>query len=174
VVNQVKTVYDVQQVLKKFGTFIYSGDRIGDLELMEMEIDELFSLQFIEKHIYIEAKLILRQEVDKDVNLDDQKVDANDAADSETEIEEEIEAETEKNNEGTSESEDSPEEKIVNYSLNIKSGMPTSMISSQLAEYKIIDNATEFTNYLNGYLKNMLIDVEGLKDDCTLLALEIK
>jgi sigma-B regulation protein RsbU (phosphoserine phosphatase) len=33
---------------------------------------------------------------------------------------------------------------------------------------------TEFTNYLNGYLKNMLIDVEGLKDDCTLLALEIK
>ncbi|MFT5874201.1 MAG: sigma-B regulation protein RsbU (phosphoserine phosphatase) [Clostridium sp.] len=33
---------------------------------------------------------------------------------------------------------------------------------------------TEFTNYLNGYLKNMLIDVEGLKDDCTLLTLEIK
>lgn len=33
---------------------------------------------------------------------------------------------------------------------------------------------TEFTNYLNGSLKNMLIDVDGLKDDCTLLLLEIK
>lgn len=61
-VNIMKNVYDVQQILKKFGTFIYSGDRIGDLELMGMEIDELFQMQFIEKDCYLQAKLILRKE----------------------------------------------------------------------------------------------------------------
>ncbi len=35
-----KSVYDIQQLLKKFGTIIYVGDRLGDLELMEMEIKE--------------------------------------------------------------------------------------------------------------------------------------
>ncbi|RDW19199.1 DUF910 domain-containing protein [Oceanobacillus arenosus] len=57
-----KNVYDVQQILKKFGAFIYSGDRIGDLELMEMEIDDLFQMQFIEKDRYLQSKLILRKE----------------------------------------------------------------------------------------------------------------
>ncbi|AXI09462.1 DUF910 domain-containing protein [Oceanobacillus zhaokaii] len=57
-----KNVYDVQQILKKFGTFIYSGDRIGDLELMEMEIGDLYKMQFIEKDHYLQAKLILRKE----------------------------------------------------------------------------------------------------------------
>lgn len=57
-----KNVYDVQQIIKKFGTFIYSGDRIGDLELMEMEIDDLFQMQFIETNHYLQAKLILRKE----------------------------------------------------------------------------------------------------------------
>jgi sigma-B regulation protein RsbU (phosphoserine phosphatase) len=33
---------------------------------------------------------------------------------------------------------------------------------------------TEFRSYLTRYLKKMLIDVEGIKDDCTLLAIEIK
>ncbi|MCB2289382.1 SpoIIE family protein phosphatase [Clostridium sp. CS001] len=33
---------------------------------------------------------------------------------------------------------------------------------------------TEFRSYLTKYLKKMLIDVEGIKDDCTLLAIEIK
>lgn len=32
----------------------------------------------------------------------------------------------------------------------------------------------EFRSYLNKCLKEMLIDVEGIKDDCTLLAIEIK
>jgi sigma-B regulation protein RsbU (phosphoserine phosphatase) len=33
---------------------------------------------------------------------------------------------------------------------------------------------TQFRNYLSRHLRNMLIDVEGIKDDCTLLAIEIK
>lgn len=57
-----KTVFDVMQLLKRFHTFIYTGDRIGDLELMEMEIEDLFQFQFITKEEYITAKLILNKE----------------------------------------------------------------------------------------------------------------
>ncbi|RKQ37792.1 YqgQ family protein [Oceanobacillus halophilus] len=57
-----KTVYDVQQLLKKFHTFIYTGDRIGDLELMDMEIDDLFKYQFISNEEYKLSKIILRKE----------------------------------------------------------------------------------------------------------------
>ncbi|RLL48077.1 DUF910 family protein [Oceanobacillus piezotolerans] len=58
-----KTVYDVQQVLLKYGTLIYTGDRIGDLELMDMELYELFSYRFIEKETYMIGKLILKKEI---------------------------------------------------------------------------------------------------------------
>jgi uncharacterized protein YqgQ len=65
-----KTIYDIQQLLKKYGTFIYTGDRIGDLNLMEMEIDELYQMKFIEITDYQMAKLLLRRE--KNI-LDSQK-----------------------------------------------------------------------------------------------------
>lgn len=56
-----KTIYDVQQLLRKFGTFIYTGDRIGDLELMELEINELYQLKFIQIEEFQVAKLLLRK-----------------------------------------------------------------------------------------------------------------
>lgn len=56
------TVFDVRQLLKRFYTFIYTGDQIGDLELMEMEIEDLYKLQFITNEEYIKAKLILNKE----------------------------------------------------------------------------------------------------------------
>ncbi|WP_068671884.1 YqgQ family protein [Oceanobacillus sp. Castelsardo] len=60
-----KTVFDVQQLLKKFHTFIYTGDRVGDLELMEMEVDDLHKLEFISNEEYIQAKFILKKEKSK-------------------------------------------------------------------------------------------------------------
>ena len=57
-----KTVYDVQQLLKRFGTIIYVGNRIADLELMEAEVKELYQFQIIEAHEYQRALLILRKE----------------------------------------------------------------------------------------------------------------
>lgn len=56
------SIYDLQQLLKRYGTFIYTGDRIGDMELIEMEIDELYRMQFIEIKDYQTAKLLLRKE----------------------------------------------------------------------------------------------------------------
>ncbi|MFO1443472.1 YqgQ family protein [Bacillus sp. Bva_UNVM-123] len=57
-----KTIYDVQQLLKKFGTIIYVGDRVADLELMEAEIKELYQSQLIETKEYQMAILLLRHE----------------------------------------------------------------------------------------------------------------
>jgi len=57
-----KTIYDVQQLLKRFGTFIYVGDRVADLELMEEEVKELYKAQFIDTKEYQTAILLLRHE----------------------------------------------------------------------------------------------------------------
>lgn len=57
-----KTVYDVQQLLKRFGIFIYVGDRIADLELMEIELNELYKQHCIRPNDYQIAVLILRKE----------------------------------------------------------------------------------------------------------------
>lgn len=58
-----KTVYDVQQLLKEFGTIIYIGDRVADLELMEAEVRELYQSRLIEPNVYTTAILILRQDI---------------------------------------------------------------------------------------------------------------
>lgn len=56
-----KTYYDVMQLLKRYGTIIYTGDPKADIELMEEEIRELYRLQFISPKEYAAALLILRQ-----------------------------------------------------------------------------------------------------------------
>lgn len=58
----IHTVYDVQQLLKRFGIFIYTGNRLGDLELMEAEIHDLYQTKIISTADYQMARLILRKE----------------------------------------------------------------------------------------------------------------
>ncbi|SFF54023.1 Uncharacterized protein YqgQ [Halobacillus alkaliphilus] len=58
-----KTIYDIQQHLKKFGTYIYVGDRLADLELMEDEVKELYRSQCMEKEDFQMALLLLRGEI---------------------------------------------------------------------------------------------------------------
>ncbi|MDR7237191.1 MULTISPECIES: YqgQ family protein [Neobacillus] len=58
-----KTIYDIQQFLKSFGTIIYIGDRVADLELMEMELKDLYQSQLIEPREFQTALLILRHEI---------------------------------------------------------------------------------------------------------------
>lgn len=57
-----KNVYDIQQLLKRYGSFIYTGDRLGDLELMEMELDELYQMKFVQILEYQNAKMVLKKE----------------------------------------------------------------------------------------------------------------
>ncbi len=58
-----KSIYDIQQLLKQYGTIIYIGDRIADLELMEAELKDLYQAQLIESREYSTALLILRHEI---------------------------------------------------------------------------------------------------------------
>ena len=58
-----KNHLDVLQLLKRFGVFIYTGDRKTDLELMLIEVKDLFDNGLILKEDFISATLILRQEL---------------------------------------------------------------------------------------------------------------
>jgi len=53
---------DIYDLLKRFGIYIYTGDRLGDLELMEDEVKELYKSRMIETKDYQTALLLIRQE----------------------------------------------------------------------------------------------------------------
>ncbi|KKB37283.1 hypothetical protein QY97_00448 [Bacillus thermotolerans] len=55
-------MWDVQQLLKRFGIFVYVGNRLADLELMEREIRDLYELQLIDVKDFQLAILVLRRE----------------------------------------------------------------------------------------------------------------
>lgn len=57
-----KNMYDVIQLLKKYGTYIYTTDRLSDLILMEDEIRELYNSHVLEIKDYQMAILIIRSE----------------------------------------------------------------------------------------------------------------
>ena len=59
------SIYDIQQLLKKFGTIIYTGDRIADLQLMQDELRELNQSQLIDSQDYQTALFLLKQEIQK-------------------------------------------------------------------------------------------------------------
>lgn len=57
-----KTLYDVQQLLKNFGIYVYIGKRLYDIEVMKIELKRVYDNGLIEKSDYIAAELVLRQE----------------------------------------------------------------------------------------------------------------
>ena len=59
----INTIYDIQQYLKRFGAIIYTGDRIADLQLMEMEVQELYKSQLMDTKDFQSAILLLRHEI---------------------------------------------------------------------------------------------------------------
>ncbi len=57
-----KTLFDVQQLLKQFGIYIYIGKRLYDIEVMKIELERLYDNGLIDKKDYLTAELILRRE----------------------------------------------------------------------------------------------------------------
>ncbi|WP_334328398.1 YqgQ family protein [Companilactobacillus sp. HBUAS59699] len=57
-----RTLYDVQQLLKKFGTFVHLGKRMWDIELMSIEVKRLYENGMIEKKTFINAQMVLKAE----------------------------------------------------------------------------------------------------------------
>jgi uncharacterized protein YqgQ len=62
------SIYDVRQFLKQFGTIIYVGDRLSDLQLMEEEIKELYNNKLVEPKEYQTALFLLRQEMARELD----------------------------------------------------------------------------------------------------------
>ncbi|WP_418302521.1 YqgQ family protein [Lysinibacillus fusiformis] len=56
---------DIYELLKTYGTFIYTRDPIGDLMLMEDEIKELYKANVLDIKDYQMALLLIRQETTK-------------------------------------------------------------------------------------------------------------
>lgn len=59
------SMLDIIQLLKQYGTYIYTLDRIGDLALMEDEIKELYKANVLDIKDFQMALLVLRQEKQK-------------------------------------------------------------------------------------------------------------
>ncbi|WP_059102890.1 YqgQ family protein [Shouchella shacheensis] len=57
-----KTFYDVQQLIKTYGTIVYTKDRLTDVHLMEAEINELYGYGMIDGKTYQHALLVIRRE----------------------------------------------------------------------------------------------------------------
>ncbi|MEC3835097.1 hypothetical protein CHCC14821_1887 [Bacillus paralicheniformis] len=60
-----KTVYDVQLLLKQFGCYVYFGDRELELEYMMDELKEMFLSNLIEKEQWLKGVSILQNELTK-------------------------------------------------------------------------------------------------------------
>ncbi|KRK97952.1 hypothetical protein FD04_GL000927 [Secundilactobacillus odoratitofui DSM 19909 = JCM 15043] len=57
-----KTLYDVQQLLKQFGVYVYVGKRLWDIEVMALELDHLHDANLIDHATFAHAKLVLTHE----------------------------------------------------------------------------------------------------------------
>lgn len=57
-----KRLYDVQQLLKRFGIIVYMGNRLYDIEMMQIELNRVYQAGVLDRLEYMEAELVLRLE----------------------------------------------------------------------------------------------------------------
>lgn len=57
-----RTLYDVQQLLKQYGIFIHFGNRLYDIELMSIELRHIYDAGLLDIKDYQKAKSILIKE----------------------------------------------------------------------------------------------------------------
>lgn len=62
-----KTYYDVQQLLKRYGIYVYVGKRLYDIEMAKIELHRLYESGLLEKMTFLEADSILHREHEKEL-----------------------------------------------------------------------------------------------------------
>lgn len=55
--------YDVLQLLRKYNTFVYTGDLEADALLIEMELAELRDNEMIDQATYLQGVLLVKKRV---------------------------------------------------------------------------------------------------------------
>lgn len=73
--DSMRTLYDVQQLLKRYNIFVYVGKRLWDIELMAIELDHLYQAGVVAHKPYLQAKMILRREHEIEQRREQQKQD---------------------------------------------------------------------------------------------------
>ena len=58
-----KDLLSIINLLKRFGIFIYTGNRNDDIDLMTSEVKDLYESGLLMKEDYLKAVLILRSEL---------------------------------------------------------------------------------------------------------------
>nr|MDA8352435.1 YqgQ family protein [Bacillota bacterium] len=53
---------DVRKLLKNFSFMVYTGNRLGDLELMEEELSDLRQSGLLEQKAFLQARMVIQQE----------------------------------------------------------------------------------------------------------------
>ncbi|RST94169.1 glucokinase [Vagococcus salmoninarum] len=61
---KLRTLYDVQQLLKRFGSYVYLGKRLWDIEMIGIELDSLYQAGMLDLKVYQTAKSVLTREHD--------------------------------------------------------------------------------------------------------------
>lgn len=60
-----KDYLDVLRLLKRFGIYVYTGNRNDDIDMVQSEVKDLYDNGLLMKEDYLKAVLILRSEVVK-------------------------------------------------------------------------------------------------------------
>ncbi|MFD1672778.1 YqgQ family protein [Agrilactobacillus yilanensis] len=60
--ENIRTLYDVQQLLKGYGIFVHLGKRLWDIELMHEELIRIHDARLIEDKVFQTAALVLKRE----------------------------------------------------------------------------------------------------------------
>jgi len=59
---EMKTFYDVLQLLKRYDIYVHLGNRLWDIELASIEIDNLAKAGLIQPNDYARIKMVLLHE----------------------------------------------------------------------------------------------------------------
>jgi uncharacterized protein YqgQ len=60
-----KDFFGVLQLLKRFGIYVYTGDRSVDIAMVQSEVKDLYDNGLLMQEDYLRAVLILRNEASK-------------------------------------------------------------------------------------------------------------
>ncbi len=61
----IKEVYEVIDILKQFGIFVYTGHRYSDYILIQMELEELYKSGVIPQRTYLESMVVMNRNIAK-------------------------------------------------------------------------------------------------------------
>jgi len=62
---EITEVYEVIDILKQFGIYIYTGHRYSDYILIQMELEELYKSGVIPQRTYLESMVVMNRNIAK-------------------------------------------------------------------------------------------------------------